>query len=373
MLSFWEKNYLLSADVIIVGSGITGLSTACSIKEKSPETSVLVLEQGVLPTGASTKNAGFACIGSITEKMHDLKLMGEDAFLQLISDRWEGLHRLRKRLGDDRIDYQNNGGYELLSNAQVLDPDQLDEMNSLLQPVFNKHIFHIVNNRILSFGFKQVDQMIVNEVEGQINTGLMMHHLWSYASQLGVRILTGVSVQHFEETNSGVAVETNQTGINFTTRQLVLCTNAFTSAFLPEEDITPGRGQVLLTNEIADLPWKGVFNFDEGFYYFRNLGNRVLFGGGRNLELEHETTTNFEINPRIQTVLEQYLQHTILPGRTFQITDRWVGIMAFGKDKLPLVQRVSSRVLVGARLNGMGVALAGKIGDRLAAMLLEND
>lgn len=373
MLSFWEKNYLLSADIIIVGSGITGLSTACSIKEQSPSTSVMVLEQGILPTGASTKNAGFACIGSITEKMHDLNLMGEDAFLQLIADRWEGLHRLRKRLGDERIDYQNHGGYELLSNAQVLDPDQLDEMNSLLQPVFNKHVFHIVNNRILTFGFKRVDQMIVNEVEGQINTGLMMKHLWDYAAQLGIKVLTGVSVQDFTETGTGVIIETDKAGIAFSARQLILCTNAFTSAFLPMEDITPGRGQVLLTNEIEGLPWKGVFNFDEGFYYFRNLGNRILFGGGRNLELEHEATTRFEINPRIQAVLEKYLHDMIIPNHSFQVTDRWVGIMAFGKEKLPLVKRVSPRVLVGARLNGMGVALGSKIGDQLAAMVKDID
>lgn len=54
MLSFWEKNSLLNYDVIIVGSGILGLSTACEIKERRPEKNVLILERGIFPTGAST-------------------------------------------------------------------------------------------------------------------------------------------------------------------------------------------------------------------------------------------------------------------------------------------------------------------------------
>jgi glycine/D-amino acid oxidase-like deaminating enzyme len=63
MLSLWEKQSFLEYDVIVVGAGITGLSTAVSIKEKNPKISVLVVERGILPTGASTKNAGFACFG----------------------------------------------------------------------------------------------------------------------------------------------------------------------------------------------------------------------------------------------------------------------------------------------------------------------
>jgi glycine/D-amino acid oxidase-like deaminating enzyme len=80
MLSFWEQKELIHYDYIVVGSGITGLSTACVIKERKPNAHILVLERGLLPTGASTKNAGFACIGSLSEKVYDLALMGEDWF-----------------------------------------------------------------------------------------------------------------------------------------------------------------------------------------------------------------------------------------------------------------------------------------------------
>ena len=34
MLSFWEKQSFQNFDIIIVGAGVVGLSTAASIKEK---------------------------------------------------------------------------------------------------------------------------------------------------------------------------------------------------------------------------------------------------------------------------------------------------------------------------------------------------
>jgi len=99
MLSFWEQNSFLKYDFIIVGSGIVGLSAAANLKEQLPDCSVLVLERGILPSGASTKNAGFACFGSLTEILSDFKTMGEVASLQLIARRWQGLQQLQQRLG----------------------------------------------------------------------------------------------------------------------------------------------------------------------------------------------------------------------------------------------------------------------------------
>ena len=57
-LSYWEqKEWLSNIDFTIVGSGIAGLSTAIFIKKRFPSAKILILEKGVLPQGASTKNA----------------------------------------------------------------------------------------------------------------------------------------------------------------------------------------------------------------------------------------------------------------------------------------------------------------------------
>lgn len=375
MLSFWESNSLVNYQYIIVGAGITGLSTACAIKEKNPKASVLVIEKGILPTGASTKNAGFACIGSYTEKWADYERLGEEQFLQLIEDRWIGLYLLRKRLGDDHIDYINHGGFELMINETGAEGDKVAKLNELLAPMFKKQVFYIVPQFINQFGFNAdiVSDMVFNPFEGQIDTGKMMNTLLNYAGILQIRVITGTDVKHIEDTPTGAKVYCQNNGqlITFNAEQVAICTNAFTKHFLPDEEITPGRGQVLCTAPIDDLKFTGIFHFDEGYYYFRNYGKRVIFGGGRNIDFETETTTQFELNQRIQNQLNYFLDEVILPNTPYTVEHQWSGIMAFNEQKTPLVKRVNQHVVVGARLNGMGVALASKIADTLATLMMK--
>ena len=113
-LSYWElKNWFSNVDFTIVGSGIVGLHCALHLREKFPKAKILILEKGILPQGASTKNAGFACFGSISEIIDDLKTHSEEEVIQLVKKRVEGLQLLRKRLGDEVLDYKPYGGYEL--------------------------------------------------------------------------------------------------------------------------------------------------------------------------------------------------------------------------------------------------------------------
>lgn len=73
-LSYWErKTYFSNVDFTVVGAGIVGLNCALKLREKYPKSSIAVLERGLLPKGASTKNAGFACFGSVSELLDDLK------------------------------------------------------------------------------------------------------------------------------------------------------------------------------------------------------------------------------------------------------------------------------------------------------------
>ena len=198
-----------------------------------------------------------------------------------------------------------------------------------------------------------------------------MNTLLNYAGILQVRVITATDVTHIEDTPTGAKVycKNNNQEIVFKAQQVAICTNAFTKQFLPDEEIIPGRGQVLCTTPIEDLKFSGIFHFDEGYYYFRNFGKRVIFGGGRNIDLETETTTELELNERIQNQLNFFLEEMILPNTKFTIESKWSGVMAFNEDKTPLIKRVSPHVVVGTRLNGMGIALASKIADDLASLI----
>jgi flavin-dependent dehydrogenase len=78
MLSFWEQKNFLHYDLIVVGAGFTGLSAAIHFKKQHKKAKVLVVDRGIFPSGASTKNAGFACFGSLTEILDDFWTMTPD-------------------------------------------------------------------------------------------------------------------------------------------------------------------------------------------------------------------------------------------------------------------------------------------------------
>src|ERR1700754_4214881 len=141
--SYWEQTeFVNNADVIIIGSGIVGLSAALHLKKQAPALNVLVLERGFLPTGASTKNAGFACFGTVSEQISYLKKSSEAEVLRMVDYKWRGLQHLRQNLGDDNIDYQQNDGHELYMDSEedvaVEVLDQLTYFNNLLQQAIDR-------------------------------------------------------------------------------------------------------------------------------------------------------------------------------------------------------------------------------------------
>jgi len=83
--SIWEKeSFYAPKDVIIVGSGFAGLWCAYYLKKRKPKLSVAIVDRGIIPAGASTRNAGFACFGSLTELLQDAQKNGEEKMLQLM-------------------------------------------------------------------------------------------------------------------------------------------------------------------------------------------------------------------------------------------------------------------------------------------------
>lgn len=366
--SYWEiKNWFTDVDYTIVGSGIVGLHTSLRLREKFPESKILIIEKGVLPQGASTKNAGFACFGSISEILDDLKSHSEQDVFNLIQKRYEGLQILRKRLGDNNLDYKPYGGYEVFLNN---DNDyekclkNIPLINDLLKPLFKTNVFV---KELDKFGFQKIHKhLIFNPFEAQIDTGNMMQNLLKIALSKNILILNQQMVTNFIESKDKVQVVLND--FSFDTKKLLFATNGFAEK-ITNQHVKPARAQVIITEPIDNLTIKGTFHIDKGYYYFRNFENRILLGGGRNLDFEGETTTEFGQTELIQKKLEQLLHEVILPDKKVTIAHRWSGIMGLGDSKKPIVSQLSENVYCGVRLGGMGVAIGSIVGTELADLI----
>ncbi|HJP63738.1 MAG TPA: FAD-binding oxidoreductase [Mucilaginibacter sp.] len=373
--SYWERTaFTDNVDVIIIGSGIVGLSAALHLKRQQPGLKVTVLERGFVPSGASTKNAGFACFGSLSEQMEYLKRSSEEEVLKLVDYKWRGLQRLRANLGDANIDFHQYGGHELFMNKEADKAeealDHLTYFNNLLAQVIGSHdIYAVADAKIADFGFKGISRIIYTPYEGQLHTGKMMRTLLNRVYEQDILVLNNCNVNQIENEGSYIRLRTSQG--DFKAAKVIMATNAFAARLYPELDVIPGRGQVLITKPVRGLKLKGTYHFNDGYYYFRNIDGRVLFGGGRNIDFKQEETWDFGHTEQVKQQLTTYLNEMILPGQNAEIDYWWSGIMGFGEDISPIVKEVQPNIYCAVRCNGMGVAMGSLVGEEVAELVLK--
>lgn len=367
--AFWQKKW----DFIVIGSGIVGFITAQELKQKYPDADILILERGALPMGASTRNAGVACFGSISELLLQEKNEGQTAMLNLVALRFDGLQRLFQITKDKDIGYQATGGYEVFTAEEEAQYQhyltQIDRINAILEPITRlKQTYIPKDEAITQMGLKNVSHLIYNPAEGLLHSGKLLFALWQISQKMGISIWNQMQVQKINAYHDGVAIETQQGRLY--ANKVIVTTNAFTKQLLPELDVIPGRGQVCITKPLANLKLKGAFHYQEGYYYFRSVeDNRVLLGGGRNLDFKTEETYHFGFTELVQQKLITLLKEMILPDTDFEIEHWWSGIMGFGQEKSPIVKEVMPNVYCAVRMSGMGVAIGSKIAQNVVNLV----
>ena len=368
-LSYWERTtYFEEIDLLIVGAGIVGLSTAIAVKKKYPQWKIIIVERGYLPSGASTKNAGFACFGSPSELFEDLKTIPENQVWETFNARYSGLKTLFELVDPLKIEYNACGSYDLLrTNDEDIDPDFIAYLNNESQKITKKDKTYLTeNDPNRKFGFRGLKTAYFNSVEGSINTGKLIEQLHQKAIQAGISILFGMECQKYDATKDGVLI-TLSIG-EMKVDRLIICSNGF-AAQLVDEDVIPARAQVLITKPIPNLSLNSTFHMDKGYYYFRSINNRILLGGGRNLDINGETTTDLATTEHIQTALQNILDEIIMPNQDVEIDYSWSGIMGVGKSKQPIVKKIADNVYVGIRMGGMGVAIGAAVGQQLSELI----
>lgn len=366
-LSYWEKSaYLENIDFLIIGSGIVGLSAAIFIKRKNKNSKVLVIDRGYLPTGASTKNAGFTCFGSPTELFDDLQTIRENTVWDTFSNRYSGLNTLFEIVRKENIEYQNCKSWDIISskNKNEITNEFIEYINNKAFGITGIQNIYTEDKTISSkFGFQGVRTSYCNKLEGAIHTGKMIQELYKQAITNDINVLFGIKAEKLEHSSNQNTIQTQFGEIN--AKNTIIATNGFAKDWI-DDDILPARAQVVITNEIPDLKIKGTFHYEKGYYYFRNVGKRILLGGGRNLDIEGETTEEFGLSHQIQSKLKELLENVILPNDSFEIEDSWSGIMGVGKSKSPIIKKINNNTAVGVRMGGMGVAIGSQVGKKLA-------
>jgi len=297
--------------------------------------------------------------------------------------RYKGIQKIKQTFSAAQTGYEPLGGFECFTEGQFdaafLD-EQLYALNEGMKQVTGQgRAFTNASAKINEFGMTGFSQMIENSLEGGIHSGRYVESLTAYVKELGVRILSGIEMTSYERKGSGFSVfttqpinQSNNQPITFNTKQILLTTNAWLWKQAPELGIVPARGQVIVSPNIGALPLRGTFHFDGGYYYFRNLGNRVLIGGARNSDFAAEETLELETTYSIKNLLYSFLQKHVPAAAAFplQSFDNWSGLMAMHPGKAPVLEQTVGGAWAAMCCNGMGVALSPVFSEKVASSII---
>lgn len=97
-----------TADVVIIGGGYTGLSSAYNIHKKFPEKKIVLLEGACCGYGASGRNGGFLVV---TDLLHDYDIKDPQLLQDQIDVSFYGLKQIKQVIADHDVDcdLQENG------------------------------------------------------------------------------------------------------------------------------------------------------------------------------------------------------------------------------------------------------------------------
>ena len=356
-----DSNY----DFVVVGAGFTGLSAAYHLATKHKGAKIALLDRYLPPLGASTRNAGFACIGTVGEFIADSQLEQDERVWDRMHERWQGLSLLRSILGDQVIGYEPLGGHELFTEEEEFErvTTYLASCNTALKQRTGLDQWYNLT-RINGYNAIQMPR------EGQLQPAMAWSGFAQLCEQMGIHLVWGRSLVEMTEKMDGVIlrVEERENGNReLHSSSVILATNAFSKSLDQDVSVRPGRGLVLLTKALDSQPWRGTFHAQQGYIYFRNVGaDRLLLGGARHVDLSGETTAQFGVNSDIKVFLGKYMKQVLRIDPT-EVEFEWSGIMGFTPDKNPVIRtEISGNTAWAVGLSGMGVALSTELGRKVA-------
>jgi len=375
-VSYWQDSYAsgngLNVDVLIIGAGLAGLSTAYWLAKGDPTLKLAIIDKGEIGAGASGRNAGFITCGSTEHFSRMASAYGEGKAVEI----WkftEDNHRLLVReFGYDRLqrqcEYKNLGSWTLAATEHEIEVIQ-QTVTSLQGKGVAVEWFDAdyVTQTLSCEGFYGGAKYYA---DGEIHPVKFLHYMASYLK--AVPILLNREVFKIEEHNDRLRVCAK--GTEVFTDSIVLATNAYSAQLFDyfQDKIAPARGQIIVTTPVPQFlePCYCSFVLD----YFRQLADgRVLIGGFRNADLEKEVGFSDEINPIIDEKLEAFLKTHFPPLRDVSIDYRWSGVMGFAADGYPMVGSLpeDSRIFFTVGFSAHGLGFTFKMGQVLADLMLE--
>ncbi|MFC3124448.1 NAD(P)/FAD-dependent oxidoreductase [Pseudoroseomonas globiformis] len=359
-----------TADVVIIGGGIAGLSTAIELGRSGVK--ALVLDREAIGWGASSRNGGaLSGAGSLGRARSDLHTLDARLLEEMVEEAESSFDDFETFLRREGVEccFRKTGRFVGAHAPKALDTlkrraEMLNRTGRDTATVLERGRVHEEVATDLYHGGLLIERA------GSLHPGLYVQGLAEAALGLGSELRGGITVTGLEKDGTRHRVHTSLGEV--AAGQVMVATNGYTGEATPwhRRRLVPVASYMIATEPLGEervralLPRLRVYgDTKKVLYYFRPSPDftRILFGGRASF-IDAEAT-------RSAARLHGFLTGLMPELAGMRVTHGWKGNVAFAFDYMPHVgQQDGIHYALGC--NGSGVVTMTHLGRCAARQML---
>lgn len=354
-------NENITADVCIIGGGMTGFNAAIELRKRGFE--VVVLESGRISWAASGRNGG-QCLAGFCLGLREVdETFGPEWGKQLWDLSCESLDIARERISEFNIDCDFQHGYIELANK----PSQEKELKSWLELKQTRYDYPSVS----WWDSDKICEVTSSEkyLGGLFDSNSGHMHPLNYtlglaraAIELGTRVYENSKAIKINKGQPNV-VKTEQGSVR--ARQVLLACNAYIDGLdrKAESKVLPVVSYIAVTERLGDRQpitnRMAMSDLNSSLDYFRPTADgRILFGGVNHPFNGEYSDTRERLRQRMLKVFPQL--HDVA------MDYHWGGMFAVTREYMPHIDHLGNDIYTAHGYTGHGVALTNIAGRVVA-------
>lgn len=358
-------------DVVVIGGGFSGLSTAYHLQQKDCKT--IVLEKERVGFGASGRNGGEVLTGYIGSMESHAKKKGLEAARRMWQLSLDSIDLIENMIKTHQIScaFTRNGDFHAAYKPSHLDAMKREQ--EVMARDFNYHKIKIVEKKDLK---SELNTSFYHG--GRVDESSAHFHPLNYAlglaeavEELGGTIYEKSEALSYRKESGKVIVKTNN-GRVFA-KELVIVTNAYSRDFQKtiKRSIVPVESIMIATEPLpeellADLIKhnRAVSDSKNLLYYFRRTADhRMAFGGsGRSSSKRDQENLFINLQAGMVNVFPQL--------KDARVEYRWGGKVGFTQEMLPYMGQLEDGAHYAFGYAGHGAAMSSMAGKLIAENIL---
>lgn len=369
----------LRADVVIVGGGYTGLSTALALGAAGVE--VVVLERDHCGWGASGRNAGHLTPTICKDLPTAVMLFGAAAAGRLARFADHCVETTERLIREFAIDCDYHATGNLMAAVHPLQERRLRKATAEARAL-GAQMRYVESGEMRERGLPAAFiSGALEERGGTLHPGKLVTGLRRGALARGLRVHEGTTVTRIE---SGAPMRVHTPGGIVTADQVLLATNAYSGEIgRPGERIVPLYITLFETAPLDDAQlasiggWRGregIYTAHESMESYRLTADRTIIGGSKDVQYFYDCAPHAHGGPRdarpasvVRAFRERFPELAQVP-----VAHCWAGWCGMTLNFLPGVGRAGdgSELYYAIGYNGHGVAQATTLGGVVADLML---